>query len=79
MLRGFDVEQESDIIVARSLMKEHEGLIPVEAELEFCFVVDCPSLHIISRNKIGPRQQAETDVRLKLFMYVILPAPVGLF
>lgn len=65
MLRGSDVEQRSDITVARSLMKDHEGLIPAQAELEFCFVVNCPSLHIISRNDIGPRWQAETDVRLK--------------
>ena len=74
MLRGSDVEQRSDITVARSLMKDHEGLIPAQAELEFYFVVDCPSLHIISGNNIGPRQQAETDVRLNLFMYFILLA-----
>jgi hypothetical protein len=79
MLRGFDVEQKSDIIVAGSLMKDHEGLIPVPAELEFCFVVDCPSLHIISRNNIGPRRQAGTDVRLKLFMYFILLAQDDLY
>jgi hypothetical protein len=79
MLRGSDVEQKSDIIVARSLMKDREGLIPVQAELEFCFVVNCPSLHIISRNNIGPRRQVETDVRLKLFMYFILLAQDNLF
>jgi hypothetical protein len=56
----------SDIIVARSPMKDHEGLIPVQAEREFCFVVNCPSLHIISGNNIRPRPQTGTDVRLKL-------------
>jgi hypothetical protein len=70
MLRGSDVEEKSDIIVAGSL-KDHEGLIPVQAESEFCFVVDCPSLHIISGNDIWPGWQVETDVRLKLFMYFI--------
>ena len=79
MLRGSGVEQKSDIIVARSLMKDHEGLIPVKAELEFYFVVDCPSLHIISGNNIGPRQQAGTDVCLKLFMYFILLAQDDLY
>jgi hypothetical protein len=74
MLRGSGVGRQSDIIVERRLVKDHEGLIPAQAELEFYFVVDCPSLHIISGNNIGPRQQAETDVRLKLFMYFILLA-----
>jgi hypothetical protein len=60
-------------------MKDHEGLIPVQAERESCFVVDCPSLHIISRNNIGPRRQAESDVRLKLFMYFVLLAQDGLY
>ena len=79
MLRGSDIEQKSDITVTGSLTKDHEGLIPVQAELEFCFVVDCPSLHIISRNNIGPRRQAGTDVRLKLFMYFILLAQDDLY
>lgn len=65
MPRGSDVEQTSDTIVPRSLAEDREGLIPVQAE--FCFVVNCPSLHIIRGNNIGPRWQAETDVRLKLF------------
>jgi hypothetical protein len=64
----------SDIIVTRSLMKDHEGLIPVQVQPEFSFVVDCPSLHIVSGDNIGPRRQAKTDVRLKLFMYFILLA-----
>jgi hypothetical protein len=68
MLRGSGVGRQS---VERRLVKDHEGLIPTQAELEFWFVVDCPSLHIISGNNIGPRQQAETDVRL---MYFILLA-----
>jgi hypothetical protein len=67
----------SDIIVTRSLMKDHEGLIPVQSE--FCFVVDCPSLHIVSGDNIGPRRQAKTDVRLKLFMYFILLAQDDLY
>jgi hypothetical protein len=78
MLRGSDVEQKSDITVARSL-KDHEGLIPVQAESEFCFVVDCPSLHVISGNNIRPGRQAKTDVRLKLFMYFILLAQDDLY
>jgi hypothetical protein len=68
MLRGSGVGRQS---VERRLVKDHEGLIPTQAELEVWFVVDCPSLHIISGNNIGPRQQAETDVRL---MYFILLA-----
>jgi len=79
MLRGSDVEQKSDIIVAassfsasRGLMEDREGLIPVPIQSEFYFVVDCPSLHIVSGNNIGPRRQSETDVSLKLFMYIIL-------
>ena len=79
MLRGSNVEQKSDIVVARRLMKDHEGLIPVRAEPQFCFVVDCPSLHIISGNNIRPRRQAETDVCLKLFVYFILRAQGDLF
>jgi hypothetical protein len=69
----------SDTIVARSLMKDHEGLIPVQAEPEFCFVVDCPSLHIISGINIRPRPQAGTDVRPKLFMYFTLLAQDDLY
>lgn len=79
MLRRTDVEQKSDIIVAtsrypssRDLMKDHEGLIPVPTQPELYFVVDCPSLHIVDGHNIGPRQQSETDVSLKLFMYRIL-------
>jgi hypothetical protein len=68
MHRGSGVGRQS---VERRLVKDHEGLIPTQAELEVWFVVDCPSLHIISGNNIGPRQQAETDVRL---MYFILLA-----
>jgi hypothetical protein len=79
MLRGSNVEQQSDIIVARSLMKDHEGLIPVRAEAEFCFVGDCPGLHIISGNNIRPRPQAETDVCLKLLVYFILLAQDDLY
>jgi hypothetical protein len=79
MLRGSDVGQKSDITVTRSLVKDHEGLIPVQAELESCFVVDCPSLHIVGRNNIGPRRQAETDVRLKLFGCFILLAQDDLY
>ena len=74
MVRGSNVEQRSDIISAGSLVKDHEAPIPVQTELEFYFVVNCPSLHIISGNNIGRRRQAETDVRLKLFMYFILLA-----
>lgn len=81
MLRRSDVEQKSDIIVAASSfstskgpMMDHEGLIPVPTKSEFYFVVDCPSLHIVSGNNIGPRWQSETDVSLKLFMYSILIA-----
>ena len=79
MIRRSDVEQKSDIIVAASsfssskgLMKDHEGLIPAPTQPEFYFVVDCPSLHIISSYNIGPRRQSEADVSLKLFMYSIL-------
>lgn len=60
------MSNESDI-------KDHEGLIVVQAEPEFC-VVNCSSQHIICGNNIGPRRQAETDVRLKLFTYFILLA-----
>jgi hypothetical protein len=49
-------------------MKDHEGLIPVPAQPEFYFVVDCPSLHIVSGDHIGVRQQSETDVSIKPFM-----------
>ena len=70
MLRASNVEQKSDTIVAGSPVKDGGGLIVVEAESEFCFVVNCPSLHIISGNTIRPRWQAETDVRLKFFMYL---------
>ena len=76
MLRRSDVEQKTDIIVAASsfsaskgLMKDDDGLIPVSTQPEFYFVVDCPSLHIVSGNNIGPRRQSERDVSLKLFMY----------
>jgi hypothetical protein len=79
MLRGSDIEQKSNILVARSLVKDHEGLIPVPAEPEFCFVVDCPSLHIISGNNIRPRWHAETDVRLKFFTYFTLLAQDDLY
>jgi hypothetical protein len=68
MLRRSNVEQQSDIIVAKGLMNDHEGLIPVRTEAEFCVVVDCPSLHIISGNNIRARWQAETDVCLKLWV-----------
>jgi hypothetical protein len=75
MLRS-DVEQKSDIVVATSsfstskdLMKDREGLIPVPTQPEFYFVVDCPSLHIVEGDNIGLRQQSETDVSLKFFMY----------
>ena len=71
MLRGSGVGRQS---VERRLVKDHEGLIPTQAELEVWFVVDCPSLHIVSGDNIGPRRQAKTDVRLKLFMYFILLA-----
>jgi hypothetical protein len=79
MLRASNVEQQSDIIVAKGLMKDHEGLIPVRAEAEFCFVVDCPSLHIISGRNIRARRQAETDVCLKLLMYFTLRAQDDLY
>lgn len=76
MLRRSDVEQKSDIIVAAStfsaskdLMRDDDGLIPVSTQPEFYFVVDCPSLHIVGGNNIGPRRQSERDVSLKLFMY----------
>jgi hypothetical protein len=76
MRRESDVEQKSDIIVAtsaaRSLMRDQEGLIPVLAQPEFYFVVDCPSLHVVSGDCIGPRRQAETDVSLKFLMHFIL-------
>jgi hypothetical protein len=58
----------SSISTARSLMKDREGLIPVPVPSEFYFVVNCPSLHIVTGDNI-PRRQAETDVSLKLFMY----------
>jgi hypothetical protein len=74
MLRRSDVERKRDIIVARSLMKDDEGLIPVQAEPGFRFVVDCSSLHIISGNNIRPRRWAEIDVRFKLFVYFVLLA-----
>jgi hypothetical protein len=66
MLRGSYIEQPcvavgtSSISTDRTPMKDHEGLIPLQSE--FYFVVDCPSLHIVSGNIIGPRRQAETDV-----------------
>jgi hypothetical protein len=70
MLRGSDVERKSDIIVAtsaaRGLMEDYEGLIPVTAQSELYFVVDCPSLHIVSGNYLGPGRQSETDVGLDL-------------
>lgn len=87
MLSRSDVEQKSNIIVATSRFpssrdltkdltkdhtKDHEGLIPVPTQPEVYFVVDCPSLHIVGGNNIGPRQQSETDVSVELFMYSIL-------
>jgi hypothetical protein len=80
MLRRSDVEQKSDIIVAtsslstsRGLMQEHEGLIVAVTQSELRFVVNCPFLHVISGNDIGPRrQQSGDDVSLKSFTYSIL-------
>jgi hypothetical protein len=76
MLGGSYVEQKSDIIVAASSfsaakgpMKDDDGLIPVSTQPELYFVVDCPSLHIVGGNNIGPRRPSERDVSLKLFMY----------
>lgn len=72
MLRGSEVEQKTDIIVAssistaRCLTKDHEGLIPAPEQPEFYLVVDCPSLHIVSGDNIGPRRQSDTDVSLKV-------------
>lgn len=71
MLRKSDMEPlcvvggTSSITTARRPTKDHEGLIPVQTE--YYFVVDCPRMHIISGNDIGPRRQAETDVSLKNF------------
>jgi hypothetical protein len=83
MLKRSDVEQKSDIIVATSrfpssrdlakdLTKDREGLIPIPTQPEVYFVVDCPSLHIVGGNNIGPRQQSGTDVSVEFFMYGIL-------
>jgi hypothetical protein len=79
MLRGSDVEPKSDVIVARTPMKDDDGLMSVQAESQFCFVVDCPSLHIISGNNIRPPRQAETDVRRKVLMYFLLLAQDDLY
>jgi hypothetical protein len=79
MLRASHVEQQSDIIVTKGLMKDHEGLIPVRTEAEFRFVVNCPSLHIISGSNIRPQRQAETDVCLKLLVYFSLRTQDGLY
>jgi len=69
MVRGSPrVEQKSDIFVG-SRMDVYNGLIVVEEESYF--VVDCPSLHIVSGNNIGPRRQAETDVGLKIFIFFL--------
>jgi hypothetical protein len=77
MYRGPDAEQKSDIITAtpgaRGLMRDDDGLIPVPAQSESYFVVDCPSLHIVSGNLIiGPRRQSETDVSLNFHISAIL-------
>lgn len=76
MLRRHVVEQKSDIIVATSSflaskgpMRDDEGLIPVPPQSEFSFVVDCPFLHIVNANNIGPRQPSETDVSSRYFMF----------
>jgi hypothetical protein len=50
-------------------MRDHEGLIPVSPQSEFAFVVDCPFLHVVDGNSIGPRQQSETDVSSRYFMF----------
>lgn len=56
----------------RTPMKDHEGLIL--AQPEFYFVVDCPSLHIVSGNDIGSRRQTNVDVSPNL-LFVPLTAP----
>jgi hypothetical protein len=81
MLRRSDVKQKSDIIIAASsfstskgLMKDHEGLMVAPTQPEFHSVVNCPFLHIISGNNIGPRWQFEMDLSLKSSTYSILVA-----
>jgi hypothetical protein len=56
----------------RTSMKDHEGLIL--AQPEFYFVVDCPSLHIVSGDSIGSRRQTGADVSPNL-LFVPLKAP----
>lgn len=77
MLRGSDIEQPCvtvgtpSVSTLRTPTKDSEGLIPLQSELYF--VVDCPSLHIVGGDIIGPRRQAATDVSLKLYIYICIP------
>ena len=46
----------SDASLSRISSNEAEGLIPLQSEEPVeCFVVDCPSLHVIQRDEL-PRQ-----------------------
>ena len=46
----------SDASISRMSLNEAEGLIPLQSEEPVgCFVVDCPSLHVIQRDEL-PRQ-----------------------
>lgn len=46
----------SDASISRTNLNEAEGLIPLQSEEPVgCFVVDCPSLHVIQRDEL-PRQ-----------------------
>lgn len=62
---------------SRGPMQEHEdeGLIVALTQSAFRFVVNCPFLHVIGGNDIGPRrQQSGNDVSFKPFTYSILVA-----
>lgn len=46
-------------------MKESEEKIPVyHSAHEIYFVVDCPSLHIVQLDRLGPRRDSTSSVSL---------------